>query len=59
MGTPPGPIPGNGQMGTPPVPTTGGGQIDAPSAVIDHQNATTDILAEFALDIWNFLPSLF
>ncbi|MBC7933012.1 MAG: hypothetical protein H7Z38_20810 [Rubrivivax sp.] len=59
MDAPPAPIPGHGQMDAPPAPTTGRGQIDAAPAFIADETSTIDTLAEFALDIWKFLPSLF
>ena len=46
-----------GQIDTPPVPTPGGGQIEVTTYV--GETATIDTLAEFALDIWKSMPSLF
>ena len=59
MDTPPAPTTGGGQMDTPPAPSTGGEQINTTSTIYVSESALTDTLADYALDIWIFLPSLF
>jgi hypothetical protein len=48
-----------GQIDTPPVPTPGGAQIEITPTICESETTTIDSLAEFALGIWEFLPSLF
>jgi predicted small lipoprotein YifL len=55
-----------GQIDMPPAPKPGEAQIEiTPTGYVSEtatnvsETATTDMLAEFALSIWKFLPSLF
>ncbi|HYH86399.1 MAG TPA: hypothetical protein VEX60_13180 [Pyrinomonadaceae bacterium] len=48
-----------GQIDMPPVPSPGGAQIEITPTIYVGETATIDTLAEFALDICMFLPSLF
>jgi hypothetical protein len=48
---------GQGEMGTPIPPPAG--QIDTPPADTSLDTVTVDALADFALDVWQFMPSLY
>lgn len=48
-----------GQIDIPPASIPSGGQIEIPPVITADDTTTIDTLAEFALDIWMLLPSLF
>ncbi len=48
-----------GQIDIPPASIPSGGQIEIPPVITPDETTTIDTLAEFALDIWMLLPSLF
>jgi hypothetical protein len=50
---------GQTEMPLAPPPSGATGQIDTPPANTSVDTVTVDALADFALDIWQFMPSLF
>ena len=48
-----------GQIDTPPAPTPGGAQVETTPVIYESETTTIDSLAEFALGIWESLPSYF
>ncbi len=59
MDTPPAPVPRPAHTGMPSAPTTDRGQVNVPPALTANETDVINTLAEIALDIWQFMPSLF